>query len=57
MGVSDEQIVILTGFAGGLGLSGKAFGLLCAAIWLNTMKWSQEIPKAVTYKYPYAKKS
>jgi hypothetical protein len=37
MGASDEEMVMVAGFAGGLGLSGNACGALSAAIWMNTL--------------------
>jgi hypothetical protein len=37
MGASDEEMVMVAGFAGGLGLSGNACGALGAAIWMNTL--------------------
>jgi hypothetical protein len=37
MGGTDEEMVIVSGFAGGLGLSGDGCGALSAAIWMNTL--------------------
>jgi len=37
MGASDEEMVMVAGFAGGLGLSGNACGALSAAIWMKTL--------------------
>ncbi len=37
MGGSDEEMVMVAGFAGGLGLSGNACGALSTAIWMNTL--------------------
>ena len=37
MGGSDEEMVMVSGFAGGLGLSGNACGALGAAMWMNTL--------------------
>ena len=34
MGATDEQMVTVAGFAGGMGLSGKACGALAAAVWM-----------------------
>ena len=39
MGGSNEEIVMVAGFAGGLGLSGNACGALSAAIWKKTLDW------------------
>ncbi len=38
MGASDEEMVMVAGFAGGLGLSGSGCGALAAAIWMNTLE-------------------
>jgi hypothetical protein len=38
MGGSTEESITVSGFAGGLGLSGNACGALSAAIWMKTMK-------------------
>jgi len=37
MGGSEEEMVMVAGFAGGFGLSGNACGALSAAIWMNTL--------------------
>lgn len=37
MGGSNEEIVMVAGFAGGFGLSGNACGALSAAIWMKTL--------------------
>jgi hypothetical protein len=37
MGGTDAEMVMVAGFAGGLGLSGNACGALSAAIWMNTL--------------------
>jgi hypothetical protein len=37
MGGSDAEMVMVSGFAGGLGLSGNGCGALSAAIWMNTL--------------------
>lgn len=44
MGASDEERVMVAGFAGGLGLSGNACGALSAAIWMKTLDWCKENP-------------
>ena len=38
MGASDEEMVMVAGFAGGLGLSGSGCGTLSAAIWMNILR-------------------
>lgn len=42
MGATDEEMVMVAGFAGGLGLSGNACGALSAAIWMNTLSRVKE---------------
>ena len=37
MGASDEEMVMVAGFAGGLGLSGNGCGALTTAIWMNSL--------------------
>jgi hypothetical protein len=44
MGASDEEAVMVAGFAGGIGLSGNACGALSAAIWMKTLAWCREHP-------------
>jgi len=50
MGGTEEEMVMVAGFAGGYGLSGNACGALSAAIWMNTLRRV----KANTYKYTIA---
>lgn len=38
MGGTDEEMVMVAGLAGGIGLSGNACGALGAAIWMNTLQ-------------------
>jgi hypothetical protein len=44
MGASDEEMVMVAGFAGGMGLSGNACGALGAAIWMHTLVWCKKHP-------------
>lgn len=44
MGGSDEEMIMVAGFAGGLGLKGHACGALGAAIWMNTLMWYKQHP-------------
>ncbi len=44
MGASEEEMVMVAGFAGGLGLSGSACGALGAAIWMKTLEWCKAHP-------------
>lgn len=57
MGASDEEMIIVTGFAGGLGLSGAACGALSAAIWMKSLKWCREEEKKSPMTNPYSKKT
>lgn len=47
MGGSNEEIVMVAGFAGGFGLSGNACGALAAVIWMKTLSKV----KGDNYKY------
>jgi hypothetical protein len=47
MGASDEEMVMVAGFAGGMGLSGNACGALGAAIWMNTLTWLRNHPREI----------
>jgi hypothetical protein len=50
MGGSNEEIVMVAGFAGGMGLSGNACGALGAAIWMKLIAWCKKHPgKAPPY--------
>lgn len=44
MGASEQEMVTVAGFAGGLGLSGNACGALAAALWINTLSWCKKHP-------------
>jgi hypothetical protein len=44
MGASDEEAVMVAGFAGGIGLSGNACGALSAVIWLKMLDWHKKHP-------------
>ena len=37
MGGTDEEVAMVAGFAGGLGLSGSGCGALAAAVWINAL--------------------
>ena len=51
MGASDEQMVMVAGFAGGLGLSGNACGAFSAAIWMENLDRCKKSEKS-SYKDP-----
>lgn len=55
MGASDEETVMVSGFAGGIGLSGMACGALGAAIWMNTLEWCRKNPGQSGYNNPKSK--
>lgn len=57
MGADDQEVVMVAGFAGGLGLSGNACGALSAAIWYNTLGWCREIANKSPYNNPNADKT
>lgn len=42
MGATEEESVMVAGFAGGIGLSGNACGALGAAIWYKMLDWSKK---------------
>jgi hypothetical protein len=44
MGASAEEMALVAGFAGGIGLSGNACGALGAVIWMKTLAWCREHP-------------
>jgi Putative redox-active protein (C_GCAxxG_C_C) len=46
MGASDEEMVMVAGFAGGLGLCGNACGALSTAIWMKTLDWCRKNKKS-----------
>jgi hypothetical protein len=50
MGASDEEMVMVAGFAGGLGLSGNACGALSAAIWMKSLAWCREQAEGMALK-------
>ena len=44
MGASNEEAVMVAGFAGGIGMSGNACGALSAVIWFKMLDWSKKHP-------------
>ncbi|MBU2649672.1 MAG: C-GCAxxG-C-C family protein [Bacteroidetes bacterium] len=44
MGGSEEEMAMVAGWAGGIGLSGNACGALAAAIWMRTLALCKETP-------------
>lgn len=51
MGASDEEMITVAGFAGGLGLSGNACGAFSAAIWMKNLDRCRKNEKT-SYKDP-----
>ena len=56
MGASDEEIIMVAGFAGGLGLSGNACGALSASIWMKNLDRCRKNIKT-SFKDPEAEKT
>lgn len=56
MGASDEEMILVAGFAGGLGLSGATCGALAAAVWLKALRWCREADGS-PIKNPYSRKT
>jgi C_GCAxxG_C_C family probable redox protein len=44
MGSTEEESIMVAGFAGGIGLSGNACGALGAAIWYKMLDWGKKNP-------------
>jgi len=55
MGASEEEKIMVAGFAGGMGLSGNGCGALGAAIWMNTLSWCRKHPGKSGYANPNTK--
>ncbi len=55
MGASDEEAVMVAGFAGGLGLSGNGCGALSAAMWMIALKEARKHPGNALYSNPEVK--
>lgn len=51
MNGTEEEMVMVAGFAGGLGLSGNGCGALSAAIWKKSLDWCRENPGKTGYSY------
>jgi len=54
LGASEEEMVMVAGFAGGLGMSGGGCGALSAAIWMRSLNWSREHVGKSSFKNPDA---
>jgi hypothetical protein len=55
MGATNEEMTMVAGFAGGLGLSGNACGALSTAIWMNSLAWVKGHPEKSAFKNKNAK--
>lgn len=49
MGATEEESMMVAGFAGGYGLSGNACGALAAAVWMKALAWKRQNPKKKYY--------
>lgn len=56
MGASDEEMIMVAGFAGGLGLSGNGCGALSATIWMNTLQRIRKQNIKISYTDPIGEK-
>ncbi len=50
-GGSNEEMVMVSGFAGGMGLTGFACGALGAAIWMDSLAWCRKNPGKSAFEY------
>ena len=55
MGASEKEMVMVAGFAGGMGLSGSACGALSAALWMNALNWCRKHKSGSSIEDPKAK--
>lgn len=56
MGANEEEMVMVSGFAGGLGLSGNACGALASALFINSLNWCRNHYEESGYNNPDNKK-
>jgi len=56
MGASEKEMVMVSGFAGGLGLSGNGCGALAAAIWMRTLIQNRNQSGKASFNNPDADK-
>ena len=54
LGASEQEMVMVAGFAGGMGLSGEGCGALSAAIWIRSLDWCRENASKNSFKNPNA---
>ena len=55
MGASEEESIMVAGFAGGLGLSGSGCGALSAALWMSALEWCRAHEKGSATKDAHGK--
>lgn len=55
LGASEEEMVMVSGFAGGMGLSGNGCGALAATIWMNSLAWIKDNLGKSAFGNPKAK--
>ncbi len=55
-GAGEKKAVMVSGFAGGIGLSGNTCGALGAAVYFKALDWQRSKPGDTTFKIPEAKK-
>jgi hypothetical protein len=55
MGATEEQSIMVAGFAGGLGLSGGGCGALAASLWLKMLREIKKEDSKTDYASPVAK--
>ena len=56
MGGTENEMAMVAGFAGGLGLSGNGCGALAAAVWMNALMRNRKEEVKYTMKDPDAEK-
>lgn len=56
MGATDEEMVMVSGLAGGIGLCGDGCGALAAAIWMNTLTRVRAQNYKTSFSDPVAEK-
>jgi len=55
MGASEEEMIMVAGFAGGLGLSGNACGALSVAVWMKSFDYTKKKSTTAIFANPNLK--
>ena len=55
LGATAKEKVMVSGFAGGMGLRGHGCGALAAAIWMNSLAWAEDNPGKSAFNNSLAK--